>query len=205
MLAAGALAVASLLGAGAWAWRGSRATVFPVTLAVLPFDNLGNDPEGQYLADGLTEETTASLGAIDPDHLTVKGRTSTMRYKRTTKSLAEIGHELAADYLVQSTVQMEGERGAGNLFSRNSRLARAFAIVSWSVAPTAVPSTMIGPLKPNDFSFAKSPAKSTLPVPNWIITSSPRGSGFAEPNGGAPTSRSRKCGPAQSFATTPVT
>ena len=58
-------------------------------------------------------------------------------------------------------------------------MARAFAIVSWSVAPTAVPSTMIGPLKPNDFSFVKSPAKSTLPVPNWIITSSPRGSGFA--------------------------
>ena len=84
--------------------------MFPVTLAVLPFDNLGNDPESEYLADGLTEETTASLGVIDPDHLSVKGRTSTMRYKRTTKSLAEIGRELAADYLVESTVQMEGER-----------------------------------------------------------------------------------------------
>ena len=33
MLAVGALAVASLLGAAAWAWRGSGATVFPVTLA----------------------------------------------------------------------------------------------------------------------------------------------------------------------------
>ena len=45
------------------------------------------------------------------------------------------------------------DRGAwrytvANTFSRNSRLARAFAIVSSSVAPTAVPSTMIGPLKP---------------------------------------------------------
>src|SRR5688572_29223136 len=109
VLAVGALAVASLLGAGAWAWRGSGATVFRVTLAVLPFDNLGNDPEREYLADGLTEETTASLGVIDPDHLSVKGRTATMRYKRTTKSLAEIGHELSADYLVESTVQMEGE------------------------------------------------------------------------------------------------
>ena len=48
------------------------------------------------------------------------------------------------------------DRQAQASFSRNSRLARAFAIVSWSVAPTAVPSTMIGPLKPNDFSFANS-------------------------------------------------
>ena len=110
VLAVGALAVASLLGVGAWAWSGRGARVFPVTLAVLPFDNLGNDPEGEYLAAGLTEETTASLGVIDPDHLSVKGRTSTMRYKRTTKSLTEIGRELAADYLVESTVQVEGER-----------------------------------------------------------------------------------------------
>jgi TolB-like protein/DNA-binding winged helix-turn-helix (wHTH) protein/Flp pilus assembly protein TadD len=109
-LAAGAVAVALLLGVGAWARRGSGGNVFPVTLAVLPFDSLGTDPEREYLADGLTEETTASLGMIDPDHLSVKGRTTTMRYKRTTKSLAEIGRELAADYLVESTVRMEGER-----------------------------------------------------------------------------------------------
>jgi DNA-binding winged helix-turn-helix (wHTH) protein/TolB-like protein/Flp pilus assembly protein TadD len=109
-LAAGAVAVLLLLGVGTWAWRGSRANVSLVTLAVLPFDSLGTDPEREYLADGLTEETTASLGMIDPEHLSVKGRTSTMRYKRTTKSLAEIGRELAADYLVESTVQMEGER-----------------------------------------------------------------------------------------------
>jgi DNA-binding winged helix-turn-helix (wHTH) protein/TolB-like protein/Flp pilus assembly protein TadD len=109
-LAAGSVAVLLLLGVGTWAWRGSGANVSLVTLAVLPFDSLGTDPEREYLADGLTEETTASLGMIDPDHLSVKGRTSTMRYKRSTKSLAEIGRELAADYLVESTVQMEGER-----------------------------------------------------------------------------------------------
>ena len=109
-LAAGAVAVLLLLAVGAWAWRGSRANVSLVTLAVLPFDSLGTDPESEYLADGLTEETTASLGMIDPARLSVKGRTSTMRYKRTTKTLAEIGRELAADYLVESTVQMEGER-----------------------------------------------------------------------------------------------
>jgi DNA-binding winged helix-turn-helix (wHTH) protein/TolB-like protein/tetratricopeptide (TPR) repeat protein len=107
VLAAGAVAVALLLGVAAWAWRGSG-HAFPVTLAVLPFDNLGNDPEREALADGFTEETTASLGMIDPEHLSVKGRTSTLRYKRTAKSLAEIGRELTADYLVESTVRVEG-------------------------------------------------------------------------------------------------
>ena len=52
-----------------------------VTIAVLPFEHLGG-PEREYLTDGLTEETSASLGQIDPEHLSVKGRTSTRRYKQ---------------------------------------------------------------------------------------------------------------------------
>jgi DNA-binding winged helix-turn-helix (wHTH) protein len=40
----------------------------PVTIAVLPFENLGAGTEREYLADGLTEETIAALGRIDPDH-----------------------------------------------------------------------------------------------------------------------------------------
>ena len=44
--------------------------------------NTSGDPEREYLTDGLTEETSASLGQIDPEHLSVKGRTSTRRYKQ---------------------------------------------------------------------------------------------------------------------------
>ena len=70
-------------------WRsGARwaAAIVPprVSLAVLPFENLGNDPERDYVAAGLTEETGASLAQVDPEHLSVKGRT--LRYKGTTKS-----------------------------------------------------------------------------------------------------------------------
>ena len=80
-----------------------------VTIAVLPFEHLGG-PERVYLTDGLTEETSASLGQIDPGHLIVKGRTSTKRYKGTPKSLAEIGQELGVEYLVEGSVQAEGGR-----------------------------------------------------------------------------------------------
>ena len=59
------------------------------TLAVLPFENLGGTPEHDYLADGFTEEATTALGQIDPEHLSVIGRTAVMGYERTTKSLAK--------------------------------------------------------------------------------------------------------------------
>ena len=54
---------------------------------------------------------------------------------------------------------------AQTTFSRNSRLARAFAIVSWSVAPTAVPSTMIGPLEPERFQLREESGGSDLAGP----------------------------------------
>jgi len=81
-----------------------------VTLAVLPFENLGAGPEREYLADGLTEEVITALGRIDPENLRVIGRTSMIAYKCTAKSLAEIGRELGAAYLVESSIRAEGAR-----------------------------------------------------------------------------------------------
>lgn len=79
-----------------------------VAIGVLPFQNLGSDPEREYLASGLTDETSASVAQIDPDHVTVKGRTQ--GYKGTTKTVAEIGRELAVDYLVDGSIRAEGNR-----------------------------------------------------------------------------------------------
>jgi TolB-like protein len=80
------------------------------TLAVLPFEDLGKDPEREYVADGLTEEAIAAIGRINPERLSVISRTSINRYKQTTKSVADIGAELGAEYLLESTVRAEGER-----------------------------------------------------------------------------------------------
>ena len=82
----------------------------PVRIGVLPFENIGAGDEREYLADGLTEETIVSLGRIDPQHLSTIGRTSVMVYKRSSKSLAEIGKELDAVYLVESSLRAEGVR-----------------------------------------------------------------------------------------------
>src|SRR4029077_9362644 len=88
-VAIGVVAIAFIATAVAWKWSGQGAAVSRVSLAVLPFQNLGSDPEREYLADGLTNETGASIAQIDPERLTVKGRT--LRYKGSRKSAAEIG------------------------------------------------------------------------------------------------------------------
>jgi TolB-like protein/Tfp pilus assembly protein PilF len=77
---------------------------------VLPFDNLSATREHDYLAEGLAEDTIASLGQIDPAHLEVIGTASTIAYKRGGKPLAAIGEELQVDYAVQGTLRAEGTR-----------------------------------------------------------------------------------------------
>ena len=102
MLALGLLAAALL-----WAWQRAGGSETPVTIAVLPFETLHGDPETEYLASGLTEDTIVSLGRIAPDRVSVIGRTSMIAYRGTTKSLAEIGRELGSDYLVESSLRAE--------------------------------------------------------------------------------------------------
>jgi TolB-like protein/Flp pilus assembly protein TadD len=81
-----------------------------VTIAVLPFENLSADPHQEYLADGLTEEAITVLGQIDRDRIAVIGRTSVTAYRKTTKALTDIGRELGAEYLVESSIRSEGGR-----------------------------------------------------------------------------------------------
>lgn len=81
-----------------------------MTIAVLPFENLSADPDREYLADGLTEEAITVLGQIDPERIAVIGRTSVTAYRKTTKALTDIGRELGAQYLVESSIRSEGGR-----------------------------------------------------------------------------------------------
>jgi TolB-like protein/DNA-binding winged helix-turn-helix (wHTH) protein/Tfp pilus assembly protein PilF len=125
------------------AWRWTRADVPPsrVILAVLPFENLGGDPNRGYLADGLTEETIASLGQMDPERVGVIGRQSIMVYRgNASKSLAEIGLELNADYLLESSLRTEGGR-----FRVTAKLIRARDQVQvWSESYDREPTSVLG-------------------------------------------------------------
>lgn len=75
-----------------------------VMLAVLPFENL-SDGQDDYFADGLTEEMIAQLGQLQPAKLGVIARTSTIRYKGTKETAAQIGRELGVNYLLEGSVR----------------------------------------------------------------------------------------------------
>jgi TolB-like protein len=81
-----------------------------IMLAVLPFENLSGDPAQEYFSDGLTEETIMRLGQMSPHRLGVIARTSSMAYKQTHKSVAQIGQELRVDYVLEGSVRRDADR-----------------------------------------------------------------------------------------------
>jgi serine/threonine-protein kinase len=78
------------------------------SLAVLPLANLSGDPAQDYFADGMTEALTSQLASMGG--VRVISRTSTMRYKGSTKSVPQIGRELKVDALLEGSVMREGDQ-----------------------------------------------------------------------------------------------
>ena len=81
-----------------------------IKLAVLPFENLSNDPEQEYLSEGMTEELTTQFGALDPARLLVIARASVMQFKDTRLTAREIGQSLGVDYLLAGSARCAGGR-----------------------------------------------------------------------------------------------
>ena len=72
------------------------------SIAVLPLDNLSNDPEQEYFSDGMTEALISKLAQIRS--LKVISRTSIMQYKGVHKPLPEIAKELNVDAILEGSV-----------------------------------------------------------------------------------------------------
>src|SRR5713101_4930073 len=79
-----------------------------IMLAVLPFENLTGDPNKEYLADGLTEETISQLGRLNPEQLGVIARTSVMGYKHRDERLDQIGRDLSVQYVLENSLRESG-------------------------------------------------------------------------------------------------
>ena len=77
-------------------------------VAVLPFVNLTGDASASYLADGLTDDLIAQLGRMGGSRLAVVARTSAMAYRESKKTIAEIGRELKAAYVVEGSIRRDG-------------------------------------------------------------------------------------------------
>jgi TolB-like protein/Tfp pilus assembly protein PilF len=111
LLFAGLLAVAAL-GAGLWLSRGSHRPLpdaEPIrSLAVLPLQNLSNDPGQEYFADGMTDQLITDLAQLHD--LKVVSKTSIMQYKGVRKALPQIGRELGVDAVIEGSVLRSGSR-----------------------------------------------------------------------------------------------
>jgi TolB-like protein/DNA-binding winged helix-turn-helix (wHTH) protein/Flp pilus assembly protein TadD len=108
-----AVALASvviLAGTGYISWRHFRPAPLPrkIMLAVLPFENLTGDPNKEYLADGLAEETISQLGRLNPERLGVIARTSVMGYKHKDERLDQIGRDLSVQYVLENSLRESG-------------------------------------------------------------------------------------------------
>jgi TolB-like protein len=77
-------------------------------IAVLPFVNMSPDPNDEYLADGMTEEIISTVSGISG--LRVISRTSIMRYKKTEKTVKEIGREMEVGSVLESSFRKAGNR-----------------------------------------------------------------------------------------------
>jgi eukaryotic-like serine/threonine-protein kinase len=103
------LGLGFLIGVGVlFAWRhhtaASGGTSDAGTLAVLPFENLGDSTDG-YFADGITDEIRGKLATLHGLRVIASGSSS--QYKHTTKSQEQIARELGAQYLLVGRVRWE--------------------------------------------------------------------------------------------------
>ena len=113
-VAAAAVLLAIALGGWLWIDRPAPADVpapvaaaRPISVAVLPLENLSADPGQDYLADGMTEALITNLAKMGG--LRVISRTSVMQYKDSPRTIREIAQDLGVTHVVEGTVLRSGE------------------------------------------------------------------------------------------------
>lgn len=106
-----ALGVAALLLAGlaAWNWlKPSTPVSEKASIAVLPFENIGDDPQWDRFADGVTEDIVTDLS--HSRDMFVVARNSTEVYRGKPTDVRSIGRDLGVRYVLEGSIQPSGER-----------------------------------------------------------------------------------------------
>ena len=106
------VALALIVAGGAW-WLNMRAppTIPTVqtfsaprlSMVVLPFANLSNDPQQEYFADGITDDLITDVSRIEGS--VVIARNTAFTYKGKQLDARKIGRELGVRYVVEGSVQ----------------------------------------------------------------------------------------------------
>ncbi len=78
------------------------------SIAVLPFENMSDDKDSGFFADGIHEDILTNLALIRD--FRVVSRTSVMPYRTTTKSMRQIAQELGVAYILEGSVRRAGNK-----------------------------------------------------------------------------------------------
>src|SRR5215472_17203143 len=78
-----------------------------LSIVVLPFANIGGDPEQDYFVDGVTESMTTDLSRISGSF--VIGRHTAFTYKGKAVDLKQVGREFNVRYVLEGSVQRSGK------------------------------------------------------------------------------------------------
>ena len=105
-----------LLAAAAGGWLMQRmpgvrpppeASAAPFSIAVLPFTNLSNDLNEDYLADGISEDLTTDLSHLEG--AVVVARKSAFAYRGKAVDLRDVGRQLGVRYVLEGSVRKIGD------------------------------------------------------------------------------------------------
>jgi DNA-binding winged helix-turn-helix (wHTH) protein len=95
-----------------------------LSIVVLPFSNLSNDPDQEYLADGITDDLTTDLSRISG--MFVISRNTAFTYKDKRVDTRQIGHELGVRYVLEGSVRRSGNWTCPVLVERHWVIRRPF-------------------------------------------------------------------------------
>ncbi len=104
-LVVGALVMLALAAVASWRFLATDAAI--ESLAVLPFENVGKDPEAEYLGDGLTESLIDRMSRVPS--LRVMARATVFRFKSTADP-QEAGRKLGVGAVLTGAVSRRGSQ-----------------------------------------------------------------------------------------------
>ena len=102
------LVVLALAVGGVFLWRSRSDSEQITSVAVMPFVNVSNDPDSEYLSDGITESLINNLSQLPS--LTVLARSSVFRYKGRDVDPQTVAKELKVQALVTGRIVQRGDQ-----------------------------------------------------------------------------------------------
>jgi eukaryotic-like serine/threonine-protein kinase len=106
--ASAAVIVVALIALAAFLWRGRSAQKEISSVAVLPFVNTSNDPNTEYLSDGITESLINDLSQVP--NLAVMSRASVFHYKGREADPQTVAKDLKVEAIVTGRIMQRGDQ-----------------------------------------------------------------------------------------------